>query len=110
MLIHILHPTMSDVAGSVVYLLTRVEVLQQRITASYREVGEATREIQLINSLLMQLKPVPRASPPFAEESRPALSVHPAVRPLAPKRAESAENLKSRYPRFMHRADSNIPE
>lgn len=94
-MIHILHPVMSDVAGTVVYLLTRIEVCQQKITQSYRDVGEATNEIRILNGLLMQLRPVPRASADYVEEVR-----HPAVRPLVPKRAESAENLKSRYPRF----------
>lgn len=100
---------MSDVAGTVVYLLTRIEVLQSKISQSYRDVGEATREIGLINNLLVQLKPVPRASPPHLEETR----MHPAIRPLAPKRAESAENLKTRYPRFpfgRSPTDPNIPE
>lgn len=107
-MIHILHPVMSDVAGTVVYLLTRVEALQQQITQSYRVVGEATREIQVLNNLLMQLKPVPRASPPHQEEIR----VHPAVRPLQPRRAESAENIKTRYPRFPfgRSTDEHIPE
>jgi len=109
---------MSDVAGSVVYLLTRIEVLQSKISQSYRDVGEATREIALINSLLIQLKPVPRASPPHLEETR---AEHPALRPdrlgpqrpSLPKRAESAENLKSRYPRFpfsRSSTETGIPE
>jgi len=106
-MIHILHPDMSDVAGTVVYLLTRIEVLQSKISQSYRDVGEATREIALINNLLLQLKPVPRASPPHLEETR---AVHPALRPLAPRRAESAENIKSRYPRFLGRSSTDIPE
>lgn len=97
---------MSDIAGTVVYLLTRIEVCQQKITQSYRDVGEATREIQMLNSLLMQLKPVPRASADYVDEAR-----HPAVRPLAPKRAESSENLKTRYPRFpFARSNTDIPE
>lgn len=105
-MIHILHPAMSDVAGTVVYLLTRIEVAQQKITQSYREVGEATREIQLINNLLMQLKPVPRAVDHVVEETR-----HPAVRPLQPRRTESAENIKTRYPRFpFQRSASDIAE
>lgn len=109
LMIRILHPAMSDVGGTVVYLLTRIEVLQSRISEAYRDVGEATREIALINNLLVQLKPVPRASPPHLEEAR----VHPAHRPLQPKRAESAENLKTRYPRFpfvRSSTDTNIPE
>lgn len=102
---------MSDVSGSVIYLLARVETLQQSIAQSYRDVGEATREIQLLNNLLMQLRPVPRASTPHQEEQR-VFPVHPAVRPLQPRHVGSAENIKSRYPRFpfSRTPDTNIPE
>lgn len=87
----------ADVAASVVYLLTRIETLQVKISGCYRDVGEATREIALINNLLVQLKPVPRAESRISVEER--YPHHPAVRPPMP-RQPTAESIKGRYPPF----------
>lgn len=95
---------MTDSAPTVVFLLGRIEALQREIATHYSCVGEATREIQLINNLLLQLRPVPRAVQPVKDEER--YPTHPALRPEA-HRQDTAESIKGRYPSF---PDGLVPQ
>lgn len=54
---------MSNTTASIVFLVGRIERLQAEIGKSYRDVDRATKEIGVINSLLMQL----RSPPPLSE-------------------------------------------